>query len=191
MKKLLIVDDEPGILFTIEQCFEGAEIHVLKAPTAEEGLRLVREESPDVVMLDIRLGSHSGLELFAEFRKINPRLLVIFITGFGTADTAIEAIKLGAFEYLVKPLDLNLLRQTVAKAMTISGLMRVPAIVEALESSDDRADRLVGSSPLMQSVCKLIGRVAQQDVNVLILGDRKSTRLNSSHLSVSRMPSSA
>ncbi len=171
MPKLLVIDDEPGIHFGIGRVFEGTGIQVMTAPTAEEGLRLAGEESPDVILLDIRLGERSGLEVFQDLRRIDPRNLVIFITGYGTTDTTIEAMKLGAYDYLVKPLDADQLRQVVTQAVAISRLMHVPAIVEEGTGPEDMPERLVGSGPAMQTVCKQIGRIAPQDVNVLILGE--------------------
>src|SRR5437016_132146 len=105
MPKLLIIDDEPNIRFTIEQVFGDDDVRVLAAATADEGLQLAREELPDLILLDVRLGDRSGLEVFEDLKKIDPRCLVVFITGHGNADTAIEAMKLGAYDYLVKPLD--------------------------------------------------------------------------------------
>ena len=139
--------------------------------SARDGLQLAAQESPDVTLLDMRLGDRSGLEVFRELRAIDRRNLIIFITGFGTADTAIEAMKLGAYDYLVKPLDATQLQQVVGQALVISRLMHVPTIVEGTEELDRLADRLVGSGALMRTVCKQIGRVAPQDVNVLILGE--------------------
>ncbi len=109
--------------------------------------------------------------MFDELRRIDPKSLVVFITGHGPTDTAIEAMKRGAFDYLVKPLDADHLQQVVRQALEISRLMHVPAIVEEGERPEDKPDRLVGSSVAMQNVCKQIGRVAAQDVNVLILGE--------------------
>jgi two-component system, NtrC family, nitrogen regulation response regulator GlnG len=171
MSTLLVIDDEPAILFSIEQIFEGGDVQILTAPSAREGLRVMEEASPSVVVLDIRLGDASGLDLFQKLRNINPRVLVIFITGHGNADTAIEAMKLGAFDYLVKPLDLSQLTQVVQQAVSISRLMQVPAIIEESERPETRADRLVGSGPAMQAAFKQIGRIASQDVYVLILGE--------------------
>lgn len=170
MRTLLLIDDEPNIHFTAAQVFGDQPIRLLSAHTGHDAVELVKEERPEVALLDIRLGQESGLDLFDEIRRIDPKLLVIFITGHGTADTAIEAMKLGAFEYLVKPLDFTRLREVVAQAFEISRLMRVPAVVEeanALESPE----QLIGSGPAMQLVFKQIGRVAPQDVNVLILGE--------------------
>jgi two-component system, NtrC family, nitrogen regulation response regulator GlnG len=171
MPKLLVIDDEPNIRFSIEQVFDRGDMHVLGAETAEEGLRLASEESPDVILLDIKLGNCSGLEVFGELRRMDPKCLVIFITGFGTTETAIEAMKLGAYDYLVKPLDATQIQKLVDQACQISRLMHVPAIVEEGDRPEEKPDRLIGSGPAMQTVCKQIGRVAPQDVNVLILGE--------------------
>jgi len=171
MAKLLIIDDEPSIHFGIAAVFDGENVQILSAETADEGLRLAAEHLPDVVLLDIRLGERSGLEVFDRLRRIDPRSLVVFITGHGTTETAIEAMKLGAYDYLVKPLDADQLRQVVGQALAISRLMHVPAILEEGRRPEDKPDRLIGSGAAMQSVCKQIGRVAPQDVNVLILGE--------------------
>src|SRR5215471_10359843 len=130
MPTLLLIDDEAGIRFTIREVLQSEELRVLAAENSTDGLRLAREESPDVVLLDIRLGSESGLDLFQQLRAIDPKLLVVFITGHGTAETAIEAMKLGAFDYLVKPLDLAELKHEVEQALKISHLVHVPAAVE-------------------------------------------------------------
>ncbi len=171
MHRLLIIDDEPSVRFSIEAVFAGAEVSVVGAETAADGLRLAAETSPDVILLDIRLGDRSGLDIFHELREIDPKSLVIFITGHGTTETAIEAMKRGAYDYLTKPLDARQLKQVVGQAFAISRLMHVPAILDEGERPEDRADRLIGSGPAMQSICKQIGRVAPQDVNVLVLGE--------------------
>ena len=113
MPKLLVIDDEPSIHFSIGRVFSQEAIQVISAESAEDGLRLAADESPDVILLDIRLGDRSGLEVFQDLRRIDPRSLIIFITGYGTTDTAIEAMKLGAYDYLVKPLDANQLQLVV------------------------------------------------------------------------------
>lgn len=171
MATLLVIDDEPSIHFGIEQVFAEEPVEILSAETAAEGLQLAAEESPDVILLDIRLGDRSGLDLFHDLRRLDPRSLIIFITGHGTTDTAIEAMKLGAYDYLVKPFDVEQLQQVVGQALAISRLMHVPMILEEGDRPEDKPDRLVGSGPAMQTVCKQIGRVAPQDVNVLILGE--------------------
>ncbi len=169
--KLLVIDDESTIRYSIGQVLASENVAVLEADNAEQGLRLAAEHSPDVILLDVRLGPRSGLDVFHELRQIDPKSLVIFITGHGTTDTAIEAMKIGAYDYLVKPLDADHLQNVVEQAFGISRLMHVPALLEEGERPQDRPDLLVGAGVAMQSVCKQIGRVAPQDVNVLILGE--------------------
>jgi DNA-binding NtrC family response regulator len=171
MSKLLVIDDEPSIRLSIKAVFAREDVTILGAESAEEGLRLSAEQSPEVILLDIKLGNRSGLDVFHELRHLDPRVLVIFITGFGTTDTAIEAMKLGAYDYLTKPLDAKQLKQVVEQALAISRLAHIPTIIDEGDRPEDRPDRLVGSGPAMQAVCKQIGRVAPQDVNVLIVGE--------------------
>lgn len=171
MTTLLVIDDEPNICFSIQELFEPQGMQVLTAGTADEGIRLATLSPPDVVLLDIRLGLRSGLDVFRELRRIDPTCLAIFITGFGTTDLAIEAMKLGAYDYLVKPLDIGLLRKVVGQAAIIRRMMRTPARTEGQEPVEEDEDRLIGHGAAMQNVCKHIGRLAPQDVNVLILGE--------------------
>src|SRR5215469_11557108 len=105
------------------------------------------------------------------FRKAFREPAVTFITGKSTTDSAIESMKLGAYEYLLKPLELSTLRQVIDRALAISRLMHVPAVLAAADDVDERADAIVGVCPAMQDVYKAIGRVAAQDVTVLISGE--------------------
>jgi len=170
MPVLLVIDDEPAILHAFRRGFQQSDITVLTAASAAEGLAMVTQHDPDVVMLDLALPDLSGLDVYRRIHQCNPKIPVIFITGHGTTDTAIEAMKLGAFDYLLKPLELAPLRDLVARAGAISRLMRVPAVTED-EPMQEPADVLVGRCPAMQDVYKAIGRVAPQDVTVLIRGE--------------------
>ena len=123
--------------------------------------------APDVIVLDLQLPDMSGLELYRQVHPLLPKCPVIFITAHGTTETAIEAMKGGAFDYLVKPVDLDRLSQVLDRAFEAVRLMSAPAVLP----SEDVADRIVGRSPVMQEMCKAIGRIAPQDVNVLILGE--------------------
>lgn len=171
MESLLVIDDEVGICKTIQNVLQSESLRVLTASIPGEGLRLLQEESPHVVLLDIRLGKQSGIDLFQQIHEIDPKVLIIFITGHGTADTAIEAMKVGAFDYLVKPLDFDQLQQVVEQALKISRLMHAAAAIDGSTAADESSDRLIGNGSTMQSICKQIGRIAPQDVNVLILGE--------------------
>lgn len=174
MPSLLVIDDDPLVLECLDCTFTGPEVSLATATTAAEGLARFTAARPDAVLVDLRLPDVSGLEVFRRLHDLDPRVPVILMTGFGTASTAIEAMQLGAYEYLVKPLDLDQLTDLVTRAFEIRRLMRVPARVadtaEAAEA-DPGADLLIGRAPAMQEVFKAIGRVAPQDVTVLIRGE--------------------
>src|ERR1022692_2829010 len=120
MPTLLIVDDEPSILHAFRRAFGDDSLEVLTAETAAEGLALARERVPDVIVLDIHLPALNGLEMLGRRRVLDARSPVIFISGRGEAGDAIEAMKLGAYDYLLKPLELSQVRQIVGRALAIS-----------------------------------------------------------------------
>jgi two-component system nitrogen regulation response regulator GlnG len=171
MPLLLVVDDEPAILVAFRRAFRNTNLEVVTAEAASDGLVLFEQRRPDVAVLDVQLPDQSGLELFRRLRALDARTPVIFITGKTTTDTAIEAMKLGAYDYLFKPLELGPLRQTIDKALALSLLVHTPAVVAEERALDDRADAIIGRCPAMLQVYKAIGRVAEQDVTVLITGE--------------------
>jgi two-component system nitrogen regulation response regulator GlnG len=144
---------------------------LLTAECAADGLRLFTENQPDVVTLDIGLPDMSGLDLLRRFQEIDARVPVILVTGQGTAATAIDAMRLGAFDYVVKPLDPDALCALLQRALEVSRLMRVPATVPGAGPEVPSGDLMIGNCPAMQDVYKAIGRVAPQDVTALILGE--------------------
>src|SRR4051794_20523671 len=165
MPKLLVVDDEPAVCYSFRRVFDGIE--VLTEGTAAAGLERFRADRPDVVVLALQLPDRSGLDLFADIRAADPKRPVVFITAHGTTDTAIEAMKRGAFDYLTKPLDLEHISTLLGRAFDAARLMREPAALP----DDPATDRIIGRSKVVQEMCKQIGRVAPQDVNVLITGE--------------------
>jgi two-component system nitrogen regulation response regulator GlnG len=171
MPTLLVIDDEASILYAFRRAYRDVNLTLLTASTAAEGLDVVARQQPDVVFLDINLPDQSGLETFSQIRRLDARIPVIFITGHGTTDTAIEAMKLGAYDYLLKPLELPQIRELVERALEISRLMHTPAVLADEEPVPQKSDVLVGRCPAMHEVYKAIGRVASQDVTVLILGE--------------------
>jgi DNA-binding NtrC family response regulator len=170
MPTLLVIDDEPSILHVFQRAFRPA-VDVLIASTATEALDLVAQHKPDAIVLDVYLPDATGLDTFRRLRALDARTPVIFITGKSTTDTAIEAMKLGAYEYLLKPFELPQLRDVIGRALHISRLMHVPAVLATGSGDDERADAIIGQCPAMQNVYKAIGRVAGQDVTVLITGE--------------------
>ena len=170
MPKLLVIDDEPNVLYSIEKALHSDELEVVGALTGWKGLELVEQQRPDAVILDVRLSDMSGLDVFDRIRRIAPRLPVIIITAYASTETAIEAMKRGAFEYLLKPVDLHQLREVVGRALELSRFRHVPAVFENEEASEG-ADLIVGQSSAMQEVYKAIGRFAPRDETVLITGE--------------------
>ncbi|MCB9937945.1 MAG: sigma-54-dependent Fis family transcriptional regulator [Planctomycetaceae bacterium] len=173
MPSLLVIDDEPLILDTIKLAFPAYDVTTCNS--AQLGINAFLEATPDVVLCDIRLPEMSGMELFEKLHRIDPKIPIILMTGHGTAGTAIEAMQRGAFEYVLKPLDPDVLIPIVENATETSRMTRVPAVIPEdhshEEPDDGTTDLLIGQCPAMQEVYRSIGRVARQDVTVLILGE--------------------
>lgn len=170
MPTLLVIDDEPNIVYSIQTCLTSDTLQVISASTAKKGIQMVRDYKPDAIMCDVRLPDMSGLDAYQEIKRIDPRIPVIIITAYAKTETAIEAMRTGAFEYLTKPVDFNRLQEVLKKALEMSRLNRIPALMGA-EPADLSADHIVGNSLAMQDVYKAIGRLATQQVPVLILGE--------------------
>jgi two-component system nitrogen regulation response regulator GlnG len=178
MSRILVIDDDRSVRHLIAKAFDDTDVEVMPAASAEEGLRLLNGSKPDAVLLDILLPEISGLEVFDRIRSADTKLPVIFITSLSSSETAIKAMTLGAFDYLLKPLDLTRIRDLVRQALEIRRLMSIPVELPGTrakmtngEASARRTDTLVGNSPQMQEVYKAIGRVAPQDVTVLVRGE--------------------
>ena len=131
----------------------------------------MRTDPPDVILLDLRLPDQSGLEIYQAIRQVDGRIPVIFITLARSADSAIEAMRQGAYDYLFKPLDLQELRRVVDEALDVGRRMRRPAAVAETPPDPDFPGAIVGTCPAMREVYKSIGRVAAQNLPVLITGE--------------------
>ena len=171
MPTLFVIDDEPSILHAFRRVFSAPEFKLVVASTAAEAVELLPKAKADVIVLDIHLPDATGLETFHRLRAIDGRTPMILITGHGTSDLAIEAIKHGAFDYLTKPLDVTQLRDQVGQAVQTSRLMQVPAVMAEVEPYPDEVDALIGRCSAMQEVYKAVGRVAPTDATALILGE--------------------
>ena len=168
---ILVIDDDRSTLHLLRETFRDAGYKVETARTASAGLECLVEQHPDLVLLDVMLPDMSGIEAFQNIKRHAPRLPVIFITAGGSSDTAIEAMKGGAFDYLIKPLDLERVRELVRQALEVRRLMHVPVSWPGDNDAHDPSDQMVGRSPQILEVYKAIGRVASQDVTVLIRGE--------------------
>ena len=171
MPTVLVIDDDRTVCHMIRRSLEELDVEVVTAGDADAGLAAVRDRNPDVVLLDIMLPEISGLEVFQKIQHIDTKLPVIFITAGGSSETAITAMQLGAYDYLMKPLDLAKVKSLVRQALETRRIMHVPVAIPTSEITGPDGDRLVGRSEGMLAVYAAIGRVAAQDVTVLIRGE--------------------
>jgi two-component system nitrogen regulation response regulator GlnG len=169
MNRLLVVDDDPLIIDLIEGFFPAPAWEVESAADGAAGLEAFRARRPDVVLLDVLLPDVSGLDLFGRLRDLDSRVPVIFITVSVRSSVAIEAVKLGCFEYVFKPFGRGEITDLVTRAVQARRWMSVPVALGPQEPAD--GDLLLGRCPAMQEVYRTIGRVAPHDVTVLIQGE--------------------
>jgi two-component system nitrogen regulation response regulator GlnG len=168
----LVIDDDPLVQRIGQQVFATPQYNYCAVGSASEGLKQITRQRPDVVILDHVLPDEDGLSLLDRIRALDPHLLVLFITAKGTSANTIEAMKRGAFDFLAKPLDLNVLQQQVSRALESRRLMLTPVELAPPDEGIRPAETLVGNSPAMREVYKCIGRAAAQDLPVLIVGER-------------------
>jgi two-component system nitrogen regulation response regulator GlnG len=169
MNHILIVDDEEAVCWALKRAFAKLGYQVAVASSAEEAFRLVEKQTPDAIILDVRLPGLDGLSALAQLRTQSNDAPVIVVTAFGNLSTAVRAVEGGAFEYLVKPFDLDQALETVARALKRRALQRTPA--EAPAETVEPPEEMVGASPAMQTVFKRIALVAPRDACVLITGE--------------------
>jgi DNA-binding NtrC family response regulator len=169
-KTILIADDEPNIVWALQQFLEGEGYAVDTASSAENALEQYNRRRPDLVLLDVRLPGMDGLTALTEFRRRAPDLPVVMMTAHGNMETAVEAIKRGAFEYLTKPVRLDEVRAALGRAFE---RQRLSEEVQRLRAQLANAPRggLIGASGPMQEVFKKIGALAASDATVLITGE--------------------
>lgn len=170
MNKMLIIDDDDQLRISFEKLLVEESYCVNVAASGESGLASIKNDMPDLVILDVQLPGISGIETLKAIQKIDNHLQVIIMTAFGTTDTAIEATKLGAFEYIIKPFDIPEMLAVIKRALETSRFIRTPVRINKA-SKHGVEETIIGQSPLMQDVYKSIGRVSSTDATVLIRGE--------------------
>ncbi len=171
MEKILVVDDDADIRRAFRRNLESQTLQVVDASAAEDAIRMVAQERPNLVVMDIRMGTTSGLDTLRKLRELDPKLLVIMMTAYGTTQTAIEAMKLGAYDYVLKPLEVPKLKALIESALKAARDMREVVSYQPLLDTEDYTEGIVGQSEPMQQVFKLIGQVSQSEATVLITGE--------------------
>lgn len=171
MNSILIIDDDSLIRKTLSSHLSKRGFEVLLAEEGKKGLLKYEEDFPDLVILDIRLPDIPGIEVLRQIKEKNDKAYVIIMTAYDDMKTTVEAVRLGALEYLVKPLDYVELDLTVDKAFQIRNLEdKVSYLVEE-QQKEYKIDNIIGHSPRMREVFKLIGSVADTRTNILIQGE--------------------
>lgn len=171
LPSVLVIDDDKEIRYSLDRVLSSGDYRVITAGSGEEGLEVMKQEGPDVIFLDIRMGGISGLETLQKLRSLDPQAVVILMTAYGTTQTAIEAMKFGAFDYIMKPFDVQkVLRLAESARKARRGLKEAPGLGRVLDS-EDYQEGIVGRSEAMQEVFKVIGQVAPSDVTVLVTGE--------------------
>ena len=170
MQTILIVDDDKSIRYSLKRILEE-NFSILTAQNGEEGLIRMKESSPDLIIMDIKMPGRSGIEVLREMKSIDPKSLVILMTAYGTTETAIEAMKFGAFDYILKPFPIPQMKDLVQKAIALRKLMKEEVSYAPEPDQQKEEEQIVGSSPKMQEIYKMIGQVAPSDVTVLLRGE--------------------
>ncbi|MGB0409631.1 MAG: sigma-54-dependent transcriptional regulator [Opitutales bacterium] len=171
--KILVIDDDDDLRYSLKRVFSGKNFEVVEAGSGEEGLKMAEQHNPQVILLDNRMGGMSGIEALQHLRGINPNAMIILMTAYGTTQTTIEAMKFGAFDYIMKPFDLKkILSLTEAAVAASSDLDKASQEAPVAGITQEEVEGgIIGSSAAMQNVFKTIGQVAASDVTVMITGE--------------------
>jgi two-component system nitrogen regulation response regulator GlnG len=169
---ILVIDDDAEIRYSLSRVLSSRGYQVSEAASGELGVAAVKKgPAPDLVLLDVRMGGMGGIEALQLIRSANSRQLVILMTAFGTAQTAIEAMKYGAFDYMMKPFDPQKVLALAEAALKTRADLHAVSDYKPTINADDYREGIVGSSPVMQDVFKIIGQVTASDVTVMITGE--------------------
>lgn len=171
MNRILIVDDEPSVRYSFRKLLREDHYDVLEAANGVDALRMLSKDRPNLVVMDIEMPGISGLETIRRIKELKPHIPVIIMTAYGTTDRVIEAMKLGAYDYMEKPFDIDRMRRVIREALDMN-LMTEGGIHLHLKSKGEvLPDRIIGKSPAINEVYKMIGKVAASDAGVLITGE--------------------
>jgi nitrogen regulation protein NR(I) len=168
---VLIIDDEKDVHYSFKRLLEKEPLEVLSADSGDEGVKIARKTPPDLIVMDIRMGQQNGLDTLKELRLMNPKQVVIMMTAYGTSQTAIEAMKRGAYDYVLKPFDIPHLKQLMFEALDAARAMKQIVAFPTKLNAEESGQTIVGNSPAMQQVYKLIGQVAATSTTILITGE--------------------
>jgi len=170
--KIIVIDDEKTLRWAAEKALKSKGFDVISAEDGKKGLELIEKtEDVSIVISDIKMPHLSGLELLKTVKERRPEIFVIMISAFGDMKTTIEAMKLGAYDFLLKPFDISKMIAVVEKALRARENMKK---LEKVKATKLEKTSIIGRSPVMQEIYKLIGKIAASDVTVLVTGESGS-----------------
>ncbi len=168
-EKILVIDDEPDIGWLFSKILSEEGYKVLTSLNGEEGISKIRKEKPDLVFLDLKLPGMDGIEILKEIRTFDKDLLVIVLTAYETVKTAVEAMKLGAFDYLSKPVNIDRIKTTIKNSIRTQTLIK-DAVLRKKTTDEIDFNLIIGDSPQVKDVLDLVKKVAPHDITVLLRG---------------------
>ena len=174
-KKILVVDDEELIRWSLEQGLTTEGYEVLTAANGEDALEMTREEMPDLIFLDLQLPGIGGMEVLQKVKEINKDITVIIITALGVVEMVVKAMKLGAYNYINKPFNLDELSIMVEKALETSRLKKEVETLRAERNDHFKPVNLIGSDPLLKKVMVMIDKVAKSDTTTILITGESGT----------------
>ncbi len=170
-EKILIIDDDPSLRRVLEYNLQEEGYEVIVAESGGEGLRIFADHNPPLVMTDLKMPGIDGFHVLREIKMRSPDTLVLIITAYGAVDTAVEAMKLGAYDYITKPFNRDELKLVVRKALQVSNLSQENRRLKERLSEKVNFKNIVGMSQAMKKVFTVVQKVANTDATVLITGE--------------------
>jgi DNA-binding NtrC family response regulator len=173
--KILVVDDEQLIRWSLEQNLKKQGYEVITAGSGEDALRLLREETPDLMLLDIQLPGINGLEVLEKVKEMEEEIIVIMVTALGVLETAIKAMRMGAYDYINKPFNLDELAIVIRKALETNELKREVAHLRSEQSRKYGIGNIIGQSKHMQNVLAMVEKIARSDASTVLIQGESGT----------------
>jgi DNA-binding NtrC family response regulator len=174
-RKVLIVDDEKLIRWSLNQKIQGWDFNVIEAESGKAALQKIEEESPDLVMLDVKLPDRKGTDLLKEFKNKNPEVPVIMMTAYGVIDDAVIAMRRGAYDYITKPIDDSKLHNTIKNALETASLKKEVAYYRARDKKKFDTSQFVAHSKTMSQVFAMVKKIAESEASIILLQGESGT----------------
>jgi len=174
-KKILIIDDERLVRWSLAQKMTRWNYEVVEAENGADGLRALAVESPDLLLLDMKLPDAKGTDVLEDLRKNRPELPVIMITAFGVIEDVVTAMRLGAYDFITKPVDDAKLRSAVVHALEAAALKKKIAAYRAIEKTKYTGDSIVGETPVMRRLLTEVKKLAESEASIILLQGESGT----------------